>query len=68
MDRNHTDRAKEAQLRELTEAEFDTVSGGDIQRVAASTSAVGGMTAVIGMISVASYVVGLADGAKMSQK
>jgi hypothetical protein len=47
---------------ELTDDELDMVRAGSAEGIAASTSAVGGMTAVHGMLEVTDYVLGLAAG------
>jgi hypothetical protein len=55
-------------IRELTIDELDMVEGASAEGIAASTSAVGGMTAVHGMYEITDYVLGMAAGAVLAGK
>jgi hypothetical protein len=59
---------RETGIRELTVDELDMVGGGSAEGIAASTSAVGGMTAVRGMLAITDYVLGMAAGAVLAGK
>ena len=56
------------EIRELTTDELDMSGGTTAEGIAAATSAVGGMTAVRGMLAVTDYVLGMAAGAVLTGK